>query len=667
MNPRHRSVWWLMGALMGAWASSVAVAQESQFEPFHLDPVTGHLFMEGRYRHDDRQRSAGRTQTDDFLLREGIQLNLDGHVGHPNLLDWTGFLRVGGIQQQTDVDDEDRDTMGTLLGYNYFGQMFKEKPVSLQTYAHGNHDLLDRSFGRSIEIDQHTHGAMATYSGLMPATLQIERRQRLETDDLRIDDEEAYLARFTIADERDTAFRTALLYEHEEVDRTNQFLGTGDNSVQDLSEQRDNLILSNRWLFGDDPQPHMLSGELRLMQRRGYYENELFNAHQRLDLNHSKTLSTFYRGAVSYDNTTDQTDESIDLETGFRKSIYDSLDITGRVYGTDRRLTTGTEQMLGGALDMDYRKTSPFGMHRASLTLGREYRQEQYAGGVRRVRNEAVTLVGINRVTLRQPNIVPGSIFVTDARNQLTYIEGVDYLLFSFGSFVEIARVVDGGIADGETVLVDYDARASGDAAYYADVIALRYRLELAPWPVALYTEFRLREQTLESGDDPGNLELDQSWLGGLEYRPLPDLMLQGEYEVRDLRLSPGWTAWRARASYVYSFEDYANISLTLDYEMLNYRDADEFQLEPGRDYLETLALGSQFTTRLTDHLLLRLNGSYQETSGRNRSRLGQGGMSWIWQYGLLEVSIDSRLGVWDQESESGVTGFVGFSVKRYF
>ncbi len=658
-----------------AWAGLLVVAQPADGIPtqepepaprmFNLEEVSGKVFTEIRYHSDQRSGRIGVDQ-DLLLLREGVDVHLRGSIYDPNLLDWTTRLRIGGAHQWWDINGEGRESHAVLLGYDVSGAILKERPLSARVRARGRRDVTERSFARTIEIDNHSQDITLSLRGPVSGSLMFEHRTRDERGELRQDEEQALLTRLRLVDNRKPHRHTALTFEYEDSDRTNRFRPADVTQVQRFTDQRADLTLTNRWSFGDDNQ-HRLTGRVRLLHRQGSFEQDSVHVSQRLDLSHGPTLTSFYHGQFSYDRRPGWLDRFAGGEIGMRKSVYESLDITARLSGHQRQQDDGGLWAVGGHLDLDYRKQTPIGYYRSNLTLAREYREEDFEAALRAIRDEAITLTGISRVVLAHLDIDPASIRVTDRFNQVRYIEGIDYMVVQVGASTEIVRLAGGSIEDGETVLVDYSALAARDAAIFTDTISWSHRIDLEALPVALYGHYRLREQSLVSGTDPGNLQRDEGWLVGLELTPIEGLLLAGEYESRRLRLTPGWDAWRVRASYQHSFDPRTNLIVSADYQSLQYHDPARFGLLPGRDFLDTVSANARFTSRLTDQLLLRLDGSYRQNWGRQRDEMIRFGGSLLWQVRQMEVNLDAGIEQWRQENTRGTRAMVGLRVSREF
>ena len=667
MTP-HRQGWLLMCILI-VLLNTVEVGAQSDdaIQEFRIVDVGGALFAESYFRTDDDKRSGRQTTEKDLLIRYGLDLNFGGYVYHPNLIDWSASLMVGQSKQDITVNDEDRDSDGDLLGYNLSGHILRTKPVSFRVQATRSDQFINRSFTRNIELTEQVERFEVFLKGDFSVVVMLEHTDRQEETLLRTEDEDIFLTRTTITDERDRDRLTQFIFEYEDNNRTTQsFSPEGDPGLkQDLPETTTEFRLVNEWSFGPEQHPHLWRGQAHFRRRTGAFVNDILSANQSLELNHTDTFSTFYHGEFRADKTSDQEDRDFLAEIGFRKDIYASLNIIGRINGEDRQFEDGSERRFGGELELDYRKETPVGIYTSTLIASRRHEEEDSDAGILTVRDEAVTLVGTGGVRLSRPNISPGSIVVTDLSNAFTYVEGFDYRLGRLGSFTEITRLITGRIADGETVLVDYRARAGSDTKFRTEELIWRHRIELEHLPLALYLEYRNYEETLESDEDPGNLDRDKGLLLGAELT-LGDLILAGEHERRDQRLSEPFVANRFRADFSKVIDNSISFTLSGDYEKIEY-DRGEFDFEEEEDFLESYGAAASLVANINREWLVRVDGSFAESRGRDNGQQARIGAKATWRRGQLDVSIEGYRAIFEQDDDEGTTDFIGFTIRREF
>ncbi len=418
--------------------------------------------------------------------------------------------------------------------------------------------------------------------------------------------------------------------------------------------------------FGPEDTKSTLSGRARYLNRKGFFPDEVITLEQRLDLVHTPTFSTFYHGVYNSEKTLTEKDVLALGEAGFLKKIYGSLNLGGRVTMSSRDFGTGTEDIVGAFLNADYTKRTDVGLYQAGLLLGREREKQTSVSGVKPVIDESVTLSGIAFVPLAEPNVLLGTIVVTTADHSFTYREGIDYDVDTVGVTTRIARLGGGLIGDPETVLVSYSVTAALQDTFNRTLIAWTNRLGLKWIPVWLYVDYRLRDEELTSGTDPGNLDRVATTLLGVEYR-YQGLTATVEHEIRDERLSPSSTTDRARIQYQRKLSDALQVALGGNIERLRYSQGSKFGLAPGRDKLDVLGAFARVTARLRRSMLLLVEADYYDSTGQTNSQLTRVGVGLQGSYRSLDFSVQARHSIYQQEKTDGTRDTLSFNVSRRF
>ena len=658
----------LVAALTVGALTAATTAQEGYpVQAVKVQKIKGELFAEGRYRSDDETRSGRASTETDTFLEEGMKLNLDGYIYHPNMIDWYARLQLGLSQQEVELDDGQRKSDGTATGYNFSAKVLKDKPVSLRLFGAMSDRQVDRDFARPFESQRRNEGFELTAGGPFPASLFFEHSTDDRTNDDRTENEQTTLVSFKIADERDPNWLTALSVEHEERDETATFsFAGGGTSTQNLPDEREQVAVTNSWILSPEEHRHRLNGSALLVRRQGIFESETMALNQSLQLNHSRSFATVYGGSYREDQNDQQSEETMTGYAGFRKQIYLSLGINGQVSMTDRQFDTGSEQVMGASLDLDYTKKTPIGAYSSTLNLGWQEDKEQFPTGARRVVGERLTLDGTTPEVLSLNNVVGGTVSVRSADRSQTYFEFVDYTVTTFGSSTEITRIDGGDIGDGDEVSVDYTAAVANDANITTTDFSWSHRIDLSDWPVAVYAEYSRRDESVSGGEDPGNLEADQRWLVGSEAR-WGEFGFSAEHERREQQLSPSSTTNRLTAGYGHSFARELAVSVSGDYQRIEYDEIESFGLAPEASFLETYNARVVASSRLRRNLMLRVMGNYTNTVGRHESTRTKIGASLDWHVGQTDVSVDASRTMFEQETSDGTTTEITLNLRRKF
>jgi len=663
--------------LAGVVLLTVFGAAHAQFEEpatiqgFQITDWGGELFLESQLRYEQEQRDNGQDTTEtDVFFEEGVELFGRGYVYHPNLLEWSTVLRIGATQQQTSIDGNDLTSDGLLLGYNIQGLILQSKTISGRVFGSMIDQYVARSFAQPLDLNRRTEGFEIYVRTPISLSLLFEHVDSTELSNLREDNEESYRVRMEVVDGRDPDWFTELIYEFEDTQQTLIFdpvTPGAPTTTTDRPEQRHEVILRNNWRFGDPELPHFLAGSVRALHREGFFNNELFLVNQQLNLQHSETLSSFYIGQYVFDKFEDQSEQTLHGEVGVQKRFYDSLILTVEAFATSEEFDSSEQQQYGAFLDADYRKDTPIGDYDLNLRIGRQYESENFEEGIQQIFDEAITLSGFGWERLTQPNVVAGSVTVTDITNAITYVEGVDYELRTTGQFTEIRRRIGTtGIADGETVLVDYASDRSESADHHTDIFDWSQRLELEVFPIAFYTRIRLDLDELDGGDDPGNLDRQILMLGGVELLLAP-WTFAAEYEWFETDLAPPWSAYRFRGSYSHPLAIDTQLSISAHYQMLTYRDAQRFGLAPGDDFRESYGVDIDFTTKIRRNMLFRIDARFLRERGRDDQILARIGPSLEWKWGLTDFSVSGFQEYFEQEGDENMATYIEFRLTRRF
>ena len=150
----------------------------------------------------------------------------------------------------------------------------------------------------------------------------------------------------------------------------------------------------------------------------------------------------------------------------FADSFAEDFSVGGDITYEDVAQTGFTSQTLGASGNATYRRETGFGTIAVSGNV-RKARTDQLSDtGTIDVFDEPVTLVGTLPVDLANEFVIQSSVVVRNLAGTQIFVEGLDYRLLTVGSVTSIQRLIDGNIADGQSLLVDYQFNTSGTAEY---------------------------------------------------------------------------------------------------------------------------------------------------------------------------------------------------------
>lgn len=644
--------------------------QKVPIRPVALRKIDGNLFVKGEANTSTRTTPTSESTEEERIFEEGIEVNSDMYFYHPNLVELLADLRLGASQQLIVVDENESKTNGTLQGYNVTGLFLKEKPVTFRAFASQTESLRDRDFAQAVKVTDERQGAEIRTKGSFPASLLAEMIALEETGDRRTTEKESPHLRFEVADRRDSNWLTQLSYDHEDIDETRTF-GTPDDPAaltEELPDHTDEVILSNQYRFGPktDERQHSLIGQVRHVDRTGFLEREHFSAEQRLDLVHSKTLSSFYQAEYDEDQTAAQTNRIVRAEIGLLKKFYESLDVALRLEPQRQTFAGGSEDRLGGHIETAYRKKTPIGKYSSSVNLGEEVRKQESSGHQRLIQDESVTLDGISFSRLARPGVRMDSVVVRNANRGWTYVKDIDYIIRATGAYVEISRRASGEIEDGQELSVDYQIVTGEAATVLTDLLTWGQRLQLPKIPVALYTNYDLRDENLCTGDEPGNMARERTFLAGIEF-DYKKFVASFEHEIHSGRLLPGYVTNRVKLDYRRTFKKNLEVSVGAHAEKLKYQESQGFGPDEEEDFLDTVGGHANLSAKLGANAMLRFDSDIVQSSGRDNRMLFHNKVSLEWKYRKVSFSIEGHFDVYEQDETTETSTGVMFNLKRNF
>ncbi len=453
---------------------------------FTLHQLDAYLEIKGDYRYDrvDTEGRRGgerdRSQTNrEWGFEERLGLTLGGTIIDPSFITFSGDLSFALTQDHFvefgDAFETRRDTdNGVLTQYDLRMNFLTGKKVSGSVYGVRRDDRISRRFQPTLDERRTGFGTSWTLADdTFPMELSYDflRTDRTGNRDQRDDEEFTestlhYGLSWLISDRH----RVKFSFEHSETEQ--EFQGLADR----FETTRDLFIIEHELEFGDEGQ-HNLRTLLHWQEESGDFARDHFEIGPQLTLKHSDSLQTMYKYQFNRERYAGLDIETQRADFQLIHQVYSNLTTTLDLFGLyeDIEDDINTTQW-GASVDWQYNRKNRLGHLYANLALAYDTERVSGDNGLRLGLDEAHTFRDPVVVTLRNRNVVLFSVVVTDASNRRVYQPGVDYIASRRGSTMTIRRFRGGRIADGDTILVDYEYETPTDGQL--DTIRVDFSLE---------------------------------------------------------------------------------------------------------------------------------------------------------------------------------------------
>ncbi|MBU0718624.1 MAG: hypothetical protein KJ749_10285, partial [Planctomycetes bacterium] len=259
-------------------------------------------------------------------------------------------------------------------------------------------------------------------------------------------------------------------YEHAETKQEYQ------GSRQGFDTDRDLFIMEHDLDFGAANQ-HNLRTLIHWQEESGDLARDLFEIGPQLTLKHSDTFQTMYKYQFNRERYSELDVKTHRADFQFIHQAYTNLTTTFDLFGLREDIKDDVDTcQYGASIDWQYNRRNPLGHLYANLALAYDTEEVDGGDGLRLALDEAGTFRDPVSVVLRNRNVVRGGIVVTDATNRRIYQDGLDYMVVQQGNAARLVRLPTGRIADGDTVLVDYQYQVPADGRL--DTIRADFSLE---------------------------------------------------------------------------------------------------------------------------------------------------------------------------------------------
>lgn len=483
----------------------------------------------------------GRTQRNrQWIFEERLGLSFGGSMFEPGKFDFGGSVSFGLTQtrfkEEIDGFDSLDDRSAPLFEYDLRADFLRGEDLSGSIFARRFTGRINRRFQPTLNERRTEWGtSWALSDEKLPLDFSYDYREYDRTGNGDpLDDEhyteETFRARGEWLDT--DARKLTFSYEHGITRQEYQGLD------QRFDTDRDLLIAEYVQSFGSERQ-HEFRTLLHWQEESGDFARDLFEIGPQLRLRHSDALETSYQYQFNRERYAGLDIELHRADFELVHRLYTNLTTTVNVFGLyeDIENDINTTQ-YGASIDWQYNRKNDFGHLYANLALAYDTENVDGDDGIRVILDEAQVLRDPSAAILRNRNVIPASIVVTDTSNRRLFTPGIDYVVTRRTNVTLISRITTGRIADGETILVDYQYRTPQDGQL--DTIRADFNIEQR-FTGGLKPYYRLAYRNQEDDDSFGfarRADRTNHHRVGLEY--LQDrYSLSGEYEIFDDSVDP--------------------------------------------------------------------------------------------------------------------------------
>lgn len=430
-----------------------------------------------------------RTATGDYDLNEtifapGLHLRTQGGLYERRLLTFRGAATLS-LQHRSVSGDVERTDDLSFEDYSAGADLLPQKPLRIRLTADRNHGWHASPFKSSTRTRSTVWGAGADLDWApLPFSLTWTREEYLEEDFTLDRITERDRLRFGVRRQVGPV-RSSLTLRHERFEK----------NLQPQEYRSEGADLRMDW------RPHRtggIGGAVHWLHRYGSRRHTDLSTRMRGRWELAPDLET--RGEVSWRRLRPggpdvPTTESASGDLSLRHLLWGSLESSLAVHRLDetRRLDdteVGQLQRTGGRAGLDYRRRLAAGtLH---LGVGHDLSRQERTGQdtERSIANEEHVLPELAEIRLEQPDVVPGSVIVTDETGFVVYDENIDYEVTDTAGFSWLRRIPTGAIAADQRILVDYRVTLSSDLTHDTNTWRTNFRFDARrDWSVWLRRE----------------------------------------------------------------------------------------------------------------------------------------------------------------------------------
>jgi len=553
--PTRRSIPGLGGLILFLALAGVLPGQRSRTREYPVAPLAitereAAIGAEMEYREETQSRDGVEAGYANQLFQEYVRYHLHGYSYHPRLLDIDLKLKLAlaqfhaGNTGDIDYGEDSASAQETLEDYELKLYFLKEHPISAYLFTSRREYPVLGFFSNFYLVETETRrlGITWKYTSL-PMSLSYTERELSKRGGPSNTDIHSEFIEYTLKHYYGQAMRSEARFLHHEY---RQRISSNDDEDDPDDTNRydsDEANFINTTYFSFDKRSNLTS-LFRYYDQSADQDLKTYFWRERLRWQHSDTLRSYLQASTTQNEYSQREVDTHRFEAGLNHKLFESLESHVDLHGRQTEYDPITENQYGATGSLKYRKETPWG--ELSAHYERTIDQFERNGEQRTIDivNEVHSLGTGGTRFLRNENVIPESVRVTNLQRNSTFSNGFDYVVVESGNRVGIRALPGGRITPGTSVSVDYRYRIDFDFEYISDDEEFYLRHDFLDILDGLAIYGRLHSLEPRDSNDPDRELLDYNdRMAGFELDWKP-LRWREEYEQHRSNYN-SWNQWR--------------------------------------------------------------------------------------------------------------------------
>jgi hypothetical protein len=508
-----------------------------------------------------------------LLLEERLETDFKGSVYHPNFaafdINLDNGLRQSREKFQPNLSGKLQN--GPLNYFHTFVSFLQKKPYAFSLSADKSRDVQNREFFERQVVNATSYGGNFGFKNtVLPVGFSFSNCEKKIDREINpsqnfIDDK----LNFNMSNQSTLTGETHFDAAQDKFSRTES--GTPDQK----GTSRDFNLLNRKFLTQDERK--MLYSSLHFYDLTGTSKSSILSVNEDLNIKHTDYLDSSYTYYFADKSSSGVKAQDNRISASLRHRLYESLKSSFSPYYFKSDGNTFSQNSYGLTWDEDYvKKLGKIG--KISSGIGFNYSEEK-----RKSPNNIISIIDESHVLstgtitfLDQPGVDTATVVVTNSNGTITYSVNIDYLLTNAGERTQIQRIPGSSIANGDIVLVDYQATGNPSAAFNTLWENYRLRIDFLDELIGIY--YRFSDESHPKVSDGRDLILQslRDTVAGIDFN-YKNFRLEFMDEFYDSSLSP-YRQQRVRESFFFNPTEKSTLTFQSSQSIVKLIDAPDTQ-----------------------------------------------------------------------------------------